>query len=78
MTDMHHKSIEMLKDTDHIEENVKQQEKLYSQNRIVDLVVVGTSCVIFIGVVVIMIQTVVIPLKRQNKELQNMNTAEDD
>lgn len=72
MTDMHHKSIEMLKDTQHIEENVIQQEKLYNQNRIVDIVIVSSSCVIFIGVVVIMIQTVVNPLKRQNKELQNI------
>lgn len=72
MTDMHHKSIEMLKDTQHIEANVKQQEKLYYQNRTVDIVVVGSSCVIFIGVVIVMIQTVVKPLKRQNQELQNI------
>lgn len=72
MTDMNHRSIEMLKDTQHIEENVKQQEKLYNQNRIVDIVMVGSSCVIFIGVVIVMVQTVVNPLKRQNQELQNI------
>lgn len=45
---------------------------MYYQNRIVDIVVVGSSCVIFIGVVVVMIQTVVTPLKRQNQELKNI------
>ena len=62
---------------DVIKANVEKQEKIYNANRAIAFVLMGISVVLFIITVVVAVETIVKPLRRQNKQLSDIidNTA---
>ena len=65
-----------------IKANVEKQEKIYNANRATAFVLMGISVVLFIITVVVAVETIVKPLRRQNKQLSdiidNINNGKDD
>lgn len=55
-----------------IKANVEKQEKIYNANRATAFVLVGISVVLFIITVVVAVETIVKPLRRQNKQLSDI------
>lgn len=65
-----------------IKANVGKQEKIYNANRATAFVLMGISVVLFIITVVVAVETIVKPLRRQNKQLSdiidNINSGKGD
>lgn len=65
-----------------IKANVEKQEKIYNANRVTAFVLMGISVVLFIITVVVAVETIVKPLRRQNKQLSdiidNINSGKGD
>lgn len=65
-----------------IKANVEKQEKIYNANRATAFVLMGISVVLFIITVVVAVETIVKPLRRQNKQLSyiidNINNGKGD
>lgn len=65
-----------------IKANVEKQEKIYNANRVTAFILMGISVVLFIITVVVAVETIVKPLRRQNKQLSdiidNINNGEGD
>ncbi|MDY6156606.1 MAG: methyl-accepting chemotaxis protein [Agathobacter sp.] len=57
---------------DVIKANVEKQEKIYNANRAIAFVLMGISVVLFIITVVVAVETIVKPLRRQNKQLSDI------
>ena len=57
---------------DVIKANVEKQEKIYNANRATAFVLMGISVVLFIITVVVAVETIVKPLRRQNKQLSDI------
>lgn len=57
---------------DVIKANVEKQEKIYNANRAIAFVLMGVSIVLFIITVVVAVETIVKPLRRQNKQLSDI------
>ena len=55
-----------------IKANVEKQEKIYNANRAIAFVLMGISVVLFIITVVVAVETIVKPLRRQNKQLSDI------
>lgn len=55
-----------------IKANVEKQEKIYNANRATAFVLMGISVVLFIITVVVAVETIVKPLRRQNKQLSDI------
>lgn len=55
-----------------IKANVEKQEKIYNANRSTAFVLMGISVVLFIITVVVAVETIVKPLRRQNKQLSDI------
>lgn len=55
-----------------IKANVGKQEKIYNANRATAFVLMGISVVLFIITVVVAVETIVKPLRRQNKQLSDI------
>lgn len=55
-----------------IKANVEKQEKIYNANRATAFVLMGISAVLFIITVVVAVETIVKPLRRQNKQLSDI------
>ena len=55
-----------------IKANVEKQEKIYNANRTTAFVLMGISVVLFIITVVVAVETIVKPLRRQNKQLSDI------
>lgn len=55
-----------------IKANVEKQEKIYNANRATAFVLIGISVVLFIITVVVAVETIVKPLRRQNKQLSDI------
>ena len=55
-----------------IKANVEKQEKIYNTNRVTAFVLMGISVVLFIITVVVAVETIVKPLRRQNKQLSDI------
>lgn len=55
-----------------IKANVEKQEKIYNANRATAFVLMGISVVLFIIMVVVAVETIVKPLRRQNKQLSDI------
>lgn len=55
-----------------IRANVGKQEKIYNANRATAFVLMGISVVLFIITVVVAVETIVKPLRRQNKQLSDI------
>lgn len=55
-----------------IKANVEKQEKIYNANRVTAFVLMGISVVLFIITVVVAVETIVKPLRRQNKQLSDI------
>lgn len=65
-----------------IKANVEKQEKIYNANRATAFILMGISVILFIITVVVAVETIVKPLRRQNKQLtdiiDNINNGEGD
>ena len=65
-----------------IKANVEKQEKIYNANRVTAFVLMCISVVLFIITVVVAVETIVKPLRRQNKQLSdiidNINSGKGD
>lgn len=57
---------------DVIKASVEKQEKIYNANRAIAFVLMGISVVLFIITVVVAVETIVKPLRRQNKQLSDI------
>lgn len=57
---------------DVIKANVEKQEKIYNTNRVTAFILMGISVVLFIITVVVAVETIVKPLRRQNKQLSDI------
>lgn len=55
-----------------IKANVEKQEKIYNANRVTAFVLMCISVVLFIITVVVAVETIVKPLRRQNKQLSDI------
>lgn len=55
-----------------IKANVEKQEKIYNANRAIAFVLMGISVVLFIITVVVAVEAIVKPLRRQNKQLSDI------
>lgn len=65
-----------------IKANVEKQEKIYNANRATAFILMSISVILFIITVVVAVETIVKPLRRQNKQLtdiiDNINNGEGD
>ncbi len=65
-----------------IKAHVEKQEKIYNTNRVTAYILKGISVVLFIITVVVAVETIVKPLRRQNKQLtdiiDNINNGKGD
>ena len=52
-----------------VKQNIQEQKDLYNQNMILSLILLAISFVAFVMVVVVIIKTVVKPLRKQTSEL---------
>ena len=55
-----------------IKANVEKQEKIYNANRVTAFVLMCISVILFIITVVVAVETIVKPLRRQNKQLSDI------